>query len=564
MSIAETYSAQLVGLQTEVVTIEVDISNGLHNFSVIGLGDRSVEESKDRVSAAIKNSGYISPKQKNQKVVVSLAPADIRKEGPAFDLGIAVAYLAATKDIELVPSGKLFLGELSLEGNIRKVSGVLPMLCQARSLGFVEAFIPKSNIREASLAQGIYIYAVSSLQEVLDHLSGKKVLENIGPLTKNSLLETILETSMRPNTFNMSVVRGNDSAKRGLEIAAAGAHNVIMCGPPGTGKTLLAQSFSSILPPLSYEHSVEVTSIHSAARTLGDGLILDPPFRAPHHTASTISIIGGGALPRPGEITLAHRGVLFMDEFPEFDRAVIEALRQPLEEHEITVSRMKHSITFPAQTILLASMNPCPCGRKKGSGCICNERLISNYWRKISGPIMDRIDIWLKVDEVDYDKIIEKRPQCDQTDSLVTNQTEKIATRIKEVRRIQKDRFHIYHATDHAAKKSPTNNNLSQKYTEPCFNSEMTAEHIEKMVKMTDEARSALLISARKLELSGRAIHRVIKVAQTIADLDWVTTGDREISKKEELGQKDNSAEIVNVEINKTHILEALSYRRKI
>ena len=550
MSIAETYSAQLVGLQTEVVTIEVDISNGLHNFSVIGLGDRSVEESKDRVSAAIKNSGYISPKQKNQKVVVSLAPADIRKEGPAFDLGIAVAYLSATKDIELIPSGKLFLGELSLEGNIRRVSGVLPMLCQARSLGFVEAFIPKSNLREASLAQGIYIYAVSSLQEVLDHLSGKKVLENIGPLTKNSLLETALETSTRPGAFDMSIVRGNDSAKRGLEIAAAGAHNVIMCGPPGTGKTLLAQSFSSILPPLSYEHSVEVTSIHSAARTLGDSLIVDPPFRAPHHTASTISIIGGGALPRPGEITLAHRGVLFMDEFPEFDRAVIEALRQPLEEHEITVSRMKHSITFPAQTILLASMNPCPCGRKKGNGCTCNERLISNYWRKISGPIMDRIDIWLKVDEIDYDKIIEKRPDC--------YQTEKIATRIREARRIQKERFRIYHATYHATQKSPTKNDSLQKYTEPCFNSEMTAEHIEKMVKMTDEARSALSTSARKLELSGRAIHRIIKVAQTIADLDRITAGSTE---KE---QKNNHPNLPNIEISKAHILEALSYRRKI
>jgi len=556
MSIAESYSAQLVGLQAEVITIEVDISNGLHSFSVIGLGDRSIEESKDRVSAAIKNSGYVSPKQKNQKVVVSLAPADMHKEGPAFDLGIAITYLAATKDFAFNPGGKLFLGELSLDGNIRKISGVLPILCQAQALGFVEAFVPKDNREEASLAQGIYIYAVSSLQEVIEHLSGIKILENISPLRE-------IETHVHPNFIDMSTVRGNEKAKRGLEIAAAGAHNVLMYGAPGTGKTLLAHSFSSILPPLSYEHSIEVTSIHSAAKTLEEGLITCPPFRSPHHTASTVSIIGGGIIPKPGEITLAHRGVLFLDEFPEFDRSVIEALRQPLEEHKITVSRIRTSVTFPAQTILLASMNPCPCGRKKGKGCICSDKIIANYWRRLSGPIIDRIDIWLQVDEIDYEKMVEQPVQ--------QSQSEKMSINIREARQIQRSRFQNYfklYDTQNrtsGAQINPkhiqvnTQNRLSKEKSKniPSFNSEMTADHIEKIIKISNDARTILSTSARKLELSGRAIHRIIKVAQTIADLDMVKSGNLSL-----INDTIDNTEL-NIEIKKEHILEALSYRKK-
>ena len=500
MSLAQSYSAQLIGLQAEIITVEVDLSNGLHTFSVIGLGDRSVEESKDRVSAAIKNSDYISPKQKNQKVVVSLAPADIRKEGPSFDLAIALAYLSATGDITFLPSGKIFLGELSLEGNIHKVSGVLPILCQAKNMGFKEAFVPRDNASEASLAQGITIFAVSSLRETIDHLCNIKLLEPIKPLEQN------LPTS-RIFMPDMSLIRGNDNAKRGLEIAAAGAHNVLMYGPPGTGKTLLAQSFSSILPPLSYEHSVEVTSIHSAARTLEQGLMIYPPFRSPHHTSSNISVIGGGALPRPGEITLAHRGVLFLDEFTEFDRSVIESLRQPLEERKITISRMRDTVTFPAQTILLASMNPCPCGKKRGKGCTCTQKAIANYWRKLSGPIIDRIDIWLHVDEVDYIKMVERAP--------LESQSKIMSDRIIRARQKQSERF----------KRS-------------AFNSEMSVSDIEKMIVIDKDARALLSLNARKLELSGRALHRVMKVSRTIADLDGYEV------------------------INKKHILEAISYRR--
>jgi magnesium chelatase family protein len=495
-------------LRTEIVTIEVDISNGLHNFSVVGLGDRAVEESKDRISAAIKNIGFVSPKQKNQKVVISLAPAHVRKEGPSFDLAMALAYLHASGDIELDADNKLFLGELSLDGKIRKIGGVLPILCQAPAHGYTSAFIPKEDEVEASLAQNITIYAVSHIKEIIDHMTGTIHLTPIGTSSVN-----VDTTESNHDIPDMHSIRGNEAAKRGLEIAAAGAHNIILYGPPGTGKTMLANGFRSIMPPLSYEQSLEVTSIYSAAGELKDGrLVTNPPFRAPHHTASYPAVVGGGSFPRPGEVTLAHRGILFLDEFPEFDRSVIEALRQPLEDRSITISRARGIVTFPAQCILIASMNPCPCGLGKERGCTCPEHIFRSYRRRLSGPIMDRIDIWSTVDKIDYDKLAARESESEDSTTI---RKRVIAARMRQKARFEKSGLTIH------------------------YNSEMGADDIEKCINITDDARESLKNSAERLGISGRAFHRTIKVAQTIADLTGSDT------------------------IERTHILEALQYREK-
>ncbi|MES2216129.1 MAG: YifB family Mg chelatase-like AAA ATPase [Patescibacteria group bacterium] len=505
MSIAKVYSAQLIGLEAHIVTIEVDISNGLHAFSVIGLGDRAIDEAKDRISAAIKNSGFISPKQKNQKVVISLAPADIRKEGPSFDLAMAVGYLSAVGEVEFDPAGILILGELSLEGYVRKVNGLLPILCQARLRGYSTIFIPDENEKEASLAQGVDIYGVTSLREIIEHLQCKRIAKKVEHM-KMPREKDIAQL------LDMNVIRGNETAKRGLEIAAAGAHNVLMYGPPGTGKTMLAQSFVSILPPLSYEQSVEVTGIHSAARMLKNELITRPPLRSPHHTASYPSIVGGGSFPKPGEITLAHRGVLFLDELPEFDRSVLDALRQPLEDRKITISRARGTVTFPAQCILIGAMNPCPCGKGRDHGCTCLSSVLLAYQRRVSGPIYDRIDISLSVSKVDYQKIMAEKTTGEDSSA--------IRERVVRARERQKNRFTLYGS-------------------DKLFNSELGAEDIEKIVHIDPEARSVLTTSAQKHDLSGRAIHRVIKVAQTIVDL--------------------SGRDCIDV----SDILEALQYRRK-
>lgn len=519
MSFAKVYSAQVTLLKAQIVHIEVDLSKGLYSFSVVGLPDKAVEESKDRVSAAIKNSGFKSPKQKNQKIVIALAPADLKKEGPVFDFGMAISYLLASEEIKFNPSGKIFLGELSLDGDIRKISGVLAIAEEARKRGFEEIYLPKENAREAALIDGIKIFGVKNIQEAINHLNEKRMGNDESNQTEIKIkLEpepaTNIEQKEEDCEIDFSEIKGQEMAKRGLEIAAAGGHNIAMYGPPGTGKTMLAKAFCHILPPLSFEETLEITAIHSIARTLQGDLVSNPPMRSPHHTASYVSMVGGGATPKPGEITLAHRGVLFLDEFAEFDKRVIETLRQPLEEREINISRAKGSFSFPANFILIAAMNPCPCGNygTKGKECVCSPINLVKYQRKISGPIIDRIDMWLEVSKVDHQKLSDNKSDGDTT--------KKIKERVAIAREIQKKRF------------IDSRRGIKT-------NSEMNTRDLGKMIDLKKEVKNILNASAEKLDLSARAYHRIIKLSRTIADL----------------------AESEEVETN--HILEALQYRPK-
>ncbi len=538
MSFSKVYSAQTTYLKAQIITIEVDISKGLYAFSMVGMADKAVEESKDRFSAAIKNSGFKSPKQKNQKVVVSLAPAQVKKEGPSFDLGIALAYLLATKEINFDPSKKLFLGELSLDGSLRAVTGMLPLAIEAKKRGYTELYVPKDNALEAALVEGVTVFPVSDLKEIVEHFGGKvgeptgeeamfEIKKSAGktPPGKNENLvqlvqdkkikpqpKTILRKKSTASLIDFSDVRGQESAKRGLEIAAAGGHNIAMYGPPGTGKTMLAKAFCHILPPLSFDDMLEVTGIHSVAGALRGGLMTEAPFRSPHHTSSYVALVGGGSSPKPGEITLAHKGVLFLDEFPEFDRKVIDSLRQPLEDRVVSVSRAKGSVLFPAHFILIATMNPCPCGNYgiKGKECVCSALSSQRYQLKISGPIVDRIDIWLEVGSVSHADLARK----DKTGET----TEAIKKRVFEARNTQETRF------KKAGKNIKTN-------------AEMSAKQIEELIDLDPETTKILTTSAEKLDLSARAYHKIIKLARTIADLD---KSDRVLT---------------------PHILEALQYR---
>ncbi len=514
MAFAKVYSIQPTLSGGHRITVEADLTKGLHAFTIVGLPDKAVEESRDRVSAAIKNSGYKSPKQRNQKITVALAPASLKKEGPSFDLPIALCYLLATEDIAFAPEGKIFAGELALNGEIRGIRGALALASAAKKLGIKEIFVPKENALEAALVSDIVVYPVSTLLEVITHLT-KDTKGGVPHVRIAPQEQTPLESSITKSThYSWNDIRGQEGAKRGLMIAAAGGHNIAMWGPPGTGKTMLAKAFTELLPPLSEANALEVTAIHSVAGVLTGQIIVTPPMRAPHHTSSYVSIIGGGATPKPGEITLAHRGVLFMDEFPEFDKRVVESLRQPLEEGYVHVARAKGSERFPAEFILIAAMNPCPCGyfgdTKKP--CICVPGAITRYQRKISGPIIDRIDLWIEVPRLLHDTLSPGKKNK-ESDTL---------------QQFQKD---IARARAHQAKRFAG--------TTITNNAKMSVHALDKFTKLDDAVVSLLNESAKRLDLSPRAYHRVIKLARTIADIDE------------------------SRHIGEAHILEALQYRPK-
>lgn len=506
MSFAKVTSAQTFLLKSHPISIEVDISKGLHSFTIVGLPDKAVEESKDRISAAIKNSGFKSPKAKNEKVVIALAPADLKKEGPVFDLGMAIGYLIASEDITCDTQDILFLGELSLDGILRPIRGSLPLTQMAKQYGFTSVIMPVENTEEASYIDGISIYGAHTLREVIDHVQKTVLLQ---PINHKS---TATNISAPRYSIDMKDIRGQENAKRGLEIAAAGGHNVALYGPPGTGKSMLAKAFSGILPPLAFEDALEVTSIHSIAGILTDTIITLPPFRSPHHTSSYVAVIGGGANPRPGEATLAHKGVLFLDEFPEFDRRVIESLRQPLEDKVVSISRAKGSALFPAQFLLIAAMNPCPCGNYgfRGKPCTCGPLEIQRYKKKLSGPIVERIDIWLDVERIDHEKL--------SSEENTGEPSHAIADRISRAREVQQNRLSKTHFHT---------------------NGEIGAKELAEYISVSSPAKDTLNRSAHTLNLSPRVYHKVIKVAQTIADLEGSAI------------------------VDTSHILEALQYRPK-